>query len=318
MRFKASDWDFICTKCKKDGMYDMIIYNPYTREYFNERVDKEYISGTDSYGNSYSAAEIGRGIFDIIARKLFMDGGESSGFFDDDDYEEDEKENIKRIPKETVIEAIKGELTEDEIGQIVQVDLEPGNYYDFDAFIDVIQRFLRGEITKRYYIDWVIIVAWALGANSFKEYSKKWLLYDRISDHFDGHSFDELEDEKVRECNEMIAHLKYYNHLLSNIGRSTPPTFYNDGQVAVYISFDFCNHHNVHYKLCVADEKNKVFRVTTIANPFYMENVNYMFTDNDGFADLTSEYYDFYHDKDMDIHKYITELPYLDVDGNER
>ena len=45
-------------------------------------------------------------------------------FEDDDDYEEDEKENIKRIPKETVIKAIKGELTEDELGQIVQVDLE--------------------------------------------------------------------------------------------------------------------------------------------------------------------------------------------------
>jgi hypothetical protein len=77
MRFKASDWDFICTKCKKDGMYDMIIYNPYTREYFNERVDKECISGTDSYGNPYSAAEISKGTFDIIARKLFMDGGEA-------------------------------------------------------------------------------------------------------------------------------------------------------------------------------------------------------------------------------------------------
>ena len=316
MRFKAKNWDFICTKCKNEGMYDMIIYNPYTREYFNERVGEEYIRGVDSYGDPYFAAEIGRGTFDIIARKLFMDGGESSGFFDDDGYEESPKTTVKRIPRETIIKAIKGELTEDELKEIVQVDLEPGDYYDFDAFIDVIHRFLNGEITKRYYVDWVIIVAWAMSANKFKEYSKKRLLYDRISDNLDGHSFDELEDEKDRECNELIAHLKYYNHLLKSIGTSAPPTFYNEGQIAVYICFDFCNHHNVHYKICIADEKNSTFRIATITNPFYMENVNYTFTDRDDFEGLTSEYYDYYHDKNIDIHKYITEFPYLDADGN--
>ena len=107
-----------------------------------------------------------------------------------------------------------------------------------------------------------------------------------------------------------------YNHKLKNIGKHYPDTFLSDGKIAVYISFDFCNHYNVHYKICVADKKNRIFRVTTVANPFYMENVNYTFTDSDGFECLTSEYYDYYHDKDMDIYKYITELPYLDADGN--
>ncbi len=314
MKFKAGDWEFICTKCKKEGVYDMIIYNPFTRELFNERVDAEYISGVDSYGEPYSAKEIKRETFDIIARKLFMDGGESIGFFDEWDDEELE-EPCEVIPKETVLRAVRGELTEDELDKIVQVDIERGDYYDFDAFMNVIHRFKRGEITRDYYRDWVILVAWALNSNDFRENSKKEILYNDLSNSFDGHAFDDLNEEKERECNEMIARLKHYNHQRKNIGRSYPPTFSNEDKVAVYICFDFCNHENEHYKLCVADAKNHVFRITTIANPFYLENVNYTFTDNDVFEYLTSEYYDFYHDKNMDIHKYIKELPYLDVHG---
>lgn len=314
MKFKASDWEFISAKCKKEGMYDMIIYNPYTRELFNERVEAEYLSGVDSYGERYSAKEIKRETFDIIARKLFMDGGESVGFFDEGD-DEEAKDPDEVIPRETALKAVRGELTEDELSKVVQVDIERGNYYDFDAFMNVIHRFMRGEISRGYYVDWVITVAWALDSNTFKENSRKDLLYTNLSDRFDGHSFDELEGEMERECNEMIACLKYYNHLIVNAGRATPPTFYNEEKIAVYVCFDFCNHHNVHYKLCVADEKKHVFRITTIANPFYLENVNYTFTDNDDFEDLTSEYYDFYHDKNMDIHKYIKELPYLNING---
>lgn len=316
MRFRASHWDFICTKCKKEGMYDMIIYNPYTSEYFNERVSAEYIKGTDSYGDPYSAAEISREMFDILSRKLFMDSGSAVGFFDDYGDEEDLQEPAEIVPKETVLRGIRGELTADEFKKMRQGDIEHGDYYDFDAFMEMIHRFKRGEITKDHYLDWVILVSWALNSNDFKENSKKEILYNNLSDCFDGHAFDDLGDEKERECNEMIAHLKHYNHQLSILKGYKTPTFYSEGKVAVYVCFDFCNHENVHYKFCVADEKNKVFRVTTIANPFYMENVNYTFTDRDDFEDLTSEYYDFYHDKDMDIHKYIVELPYLDADGN--
>ena len=316
MRFKAKNWDFICTKCKNEGMYDMIIYNPHTREYFNERVSEEYIRGVDSYGNPYSAAEISRGTFDIIARKLFMDSGSAIGFFDDYGDGEDFQEPTETTPRETVLQRIRGELTMDEFKKMYRGSIEQGDYYDFDAFMDVIHRFKMNEITKDDYLDWVILVSWALNFNNFEENSKKELLYNNLSDCFDGHAFDDLDEEKERECNEMIAYLKHYNHKLKNIGKHYPDTFLSEGKIAVYISFDFCNHYNVHYKICVADKKNRIFRVTTVANPFYMENVNYTFTDSDDFVELVSEYYDYYHDKDMDIHKYITELPYLDADGN--
>ncbi len=319
MSFRASEWDFICTKCNKQGTYDLIVYNPLTKELFEERVDAELIHGLDSYGNPYSAAEIGRKTFDIIAKKLARDGGACSGFFDGDCYaaETSKKAETSKIPKETVLKGIKGELSEEELDSIVQVELEWANYYDFDAFLSVIHRFLRGEISKEYYRNWLILVCRALSNNKFKENSKKDLLYEDISDCFDGHAFDELDEEKELQCNEMIAYLKYYNHRLDNIGKAEMPPFYNEGRVAVYVHFDFCNHHNVHYKLCVADGERKIFRTTVIANPAFLEAVNYTFVDDDEFDDLRSVYYEFYHDKTMDIHKYIAELPYLDVNGNE-
>lgn len=316
MVFKASEWDFICTKHGKKDMYDMIIYNPIRQELFEELVSKKHLSGVDSYGDPYSAVEISRMTYDVIYKKLFRDGGSMSGFFDDDGYVASKKEkNSNLVPSETVFKGIRGELSYDELRRIVQVDLKEDDYYDFDAFITVIHKFLAGEISREYYTDWAILTAWALSANKCKDGSKKQLLYESLSDSFDGHSFDDLEQENEVECHEMIARLKYNHHLIKNLTKSEDPPFYNDGYVAVYICFDYCNHCNAHYKLCVADEEKEIFRITEIANPHYLENVNYTFLDRDEFEDLTSEYYDFYHDRRLDVQKYIEELPYLDADG---
>ena len=220
------------------------------------------------------------------------------------------------IPAETIKKAIRGELSEDELDLVVQKSPEPADYYDFDVFISIIHKFLNGEISKSYYRDWTIVVSYALQCNTFKENSKKQLLYQAISDGFDGHSFDNLESDKETECLEMIASLKYNNHLLVNVKNSVAPPFYNNKKVAVYICIDFCNHYNSHYKVCVADESHRVFKIDSIANPHYLENVNYTFVDEDEFYNLPSTYYEFYHDRSIDIHKYISECPYSDKKGN--
>ena len=49
MDFKTQDWDFICTECNQEGIYDLIIYNPLTKKlYFEEDIEAKYISGVDS------------------------------------------------------------------------------------------------------------------------------------------------------------------------------------------------------------------------------------------------------------------------------
>jgi len=319
MGFSAAEWDFICTECNKKGVYDLMIYNPLRKElFFEEGIDEKYISGVDSYGKPYTAAKVGRKTFDILFNKLFADGGHSVGFFEyGNECETSHRNKGNKISKETVFKAIKGELSGEELDEIIaNVDLEEADYYDFNALMTVIEKFLHDEISKNYYRTWTIVVSMALAANPFKANSKKQLLYENMSDCFDGHSFGCFEKEKEIECHEMIAFLKHYNHSLQHIRKSNEPPFYNEKEVAVYVCFDYCNHHNVYYKLCVADAKKKVFRIFTVANPFYLKNINYTFVNRDDFEELKSTYYEFYHDRSMDVQRFIVELPHLDVNGN--
>lgn len=323
MGFKAKDWDFICTEYD-GGVYDMMIYNPTTKElYVEEDIEEEYISGVDSYGNPYTAAKISGETFDIIQKKMMRDGGAHMGFFIDWDDDEDfapklsPTGNKEKVPADLVRKGIRGELSPSELDKIVQVELERADYYDFDAFINMIHRFMRGEVSEGYYHDWVILVAWAMGANKCRENSKRYLLYQSISDCFDGDAFTEFEDGKEHECLEMIAFLKHYNHQLQNIQKSTEPPFYNEDGTAVYVCFEYCNQENVFYRLCVANEKTESFKITYIANPFYFEHINYTFVSGDDFDDLAGTYYEYFHDISIDIHDYIGERPFLDVDGNE-
>ncbi len=321
MKFNSKDWDFICTRASGKGKYKLMVYNPKRKELYCEGVvDEKYVRGEDSYGNPYSAAELSRDTFDVIFEKLFRYNGCATGFFEifdgDDKSAGNDSHESKIIPKETVFSAIRGELTEKEMDDIVQKNIEPADYYDFDAFISVIHKFLRGEVSRNYFTDWMIIVSWALGSNKFKEDTEKYLLYEELSDCFDGHSFDALEETKEVECRELIASIKFKDHLIKNVSKGVIPPFYNDGKVVVYLCFDFCNGHNTHYKMCVADKKRKTFKTTVVSNPDYLESVNYTFVDGDEFDDLTNEYYDFYHDKFMDVSRYISEGVYLDANGN--
>lgn len=318
MRFKAKEWDFLYSKRKEEGLYDLMIYNPTTKDlFFEEKVEKELLSGTDRYGTPYAAVEISKKTFSTLFNRL-SDGGYRESFFYD--WEADKptpKRKSKKIPKETMFRAIRGELSWEELDKVVQVTPKTADYYDFDAFLSVIHRFLRGELSRRYYLDWTIVVAWALQSNPFRKNSKRDLLYQALSNTFDGHSFDELEQEKERQCLEMLAYLKYYNHALKNTRKSVEPPFYNENQIAVYVCFDYCNHYNSHYKLCIADEKNEIFKITSVANPFYLEQIHYTFVEKDEFDVLASTYYEFFHDKSIDVHKYIAECPYMDADGKE-
>lgn len=117
MRFKAKEWDFICTKCSEDGLYDLMIYNPLRKELFlEEDVNEKYIKGVDSYGNTYNSVELSRKTFNDIFEKLSNNTSYGEGFFYDWGKEEIYRRNKKtEIPKETIFKAIRGELSQKEL-----------------------------------------------------------------------------------------------------------------------------------------------------------------------------------------------------------
>lgn len=310
LRFNAKGHDFICAKLKEKDLYALMVYNP-TRKwlYQEERIHKDYLSGVDSFGNPYAAVEVSRKTFDVIFNKLFKDYGAREGFF----YHvvDEEKEEEKKIEKELVLKGIRGNLSADELGEIVQKPMEQADYYDYEAFTSMIYKFMRGEVDTEYYRDWTILVSWALNNHDLQKDCEKSILYEELSWAFDGHSFDEFRKEKDVQCRGMLAGVKYTNHLIKNLSKKKKPLFYNDGKVVVYCRFDFCNSSNTFYKLCVVDRSKKVFAIKSVVNVDYLENINYTFLDADEFDELTNEYYEYFLDKDMDVSKYIREREFI-------
>ena len=321
MKFKAKEWEFIYTDGAEEGAFELMIYNPEEKELFwEEDVGKECLSGTDSEGEAYSAVYLKRATFDVIYRKLFRENGCASGFFDTWDAEDGENAPRKkgtRISADTVRAALCGECSEAELGALLrrfydQNDrFEKGDYFDLPALLSMIRRYLRGDVSKKYYRDWTLVACFALGAHPYREGSGRGRLYERAADTFDGHAWD-VEKE---DCLKVIALLKYYGHLLHHVRKGTPPPFYSEEGVAVYVCFDHCNHYNEFCRVCVADTKNERFRMAYVANPSYLEEVNYTFADEDEFEELTSEYYGFFHDPSLDIGKYIASFPLRDQKG---
>ncbi len=315
MGFIAKDWDIFVTEKGRKGTtsYDLIAFNPITEMAYEDVVDKSMLRGVDSQGNTYKMHEISRDTFNILENKLLTKYSLYEGFVEFEINAKKEKLVIRKanlVPASLVKKGINGELSYDELDKIVSVDVEEGDYYNYNAFMEGISRFLRGEVSKDYYRAWTILVCWALNSNKFRPYSKKWKIYESLAWDFDGHSFDEWEDKKEAECNEMIAGLKYQNHLLENVNKSKVPPFYNKNKTIVYVNFAFCNQSNVFYRVCIANEKEEVFKIALIANCLLLPNINYTFIDEDEMLDLTNKYYEYYFDPNINEYDYIGSLPF--------
>ena len=316
--FRAEDWDFIYTKTG-EGTYDLMIYNPVRKElYLEEDVGEELLRGVDSFGKPYAAVELSNGsfyeFFDMLER-WGEQGGYCGCFFEEDTTEETSRKKEKKIPRETVWAALRGELSAEELDAVVQKPMVQDDYYDFDMLLAGIHRFMAGEISREYYRGWVILVVWALSANPFDDNSKRGLLYEELADSFDGHSFDNMEDERDMEGREMIAYLKCFNHKRMHLRKSELPPFCNDEDVAVYVNFSHCNQHNAFYNVCVVDMVKKRFHLGQVVNPDYREDVNYTFVNAGEFEDLSGIYYEFFHDRSVDLCHYLPERNYFDQNG---
>ena len=317
MGFIAKDWDIFVTKNggKHSTKYDLVAFNPTTEEAYDDVIDESMLSGVDSAGNEYKMLEVSCETFTMIRDKLLSKYSLICNFIEwviDYKEEPEVKKTEKLVPASLVKKGINGELSYKELDEIAGVNLEKGDYYNYDAFMKGILRFLRGEISKDYYKSWLILVIWALSANKLKPYSKKWKIYDSLSYDFDGHSFNDLEEEKEKECNDMIATLKYQNHLLKNVNKANVPPFYNENKTIVYINFAFCNQENDFYNVCIANEEEKVFKISLVANLVLLPNLNYTFVDEDETSNLTNKYYEYYFDPTINEYDYIRSTPFIE------
>ncbi len=316
MSFIAKEWDIFVTKNggRYSKSYDLVAFNPITETAYIDVVDESMLTGIDSKGNEYKMLEISRDTFNIIEDKMLNKYSLYDGFvyheFNAKQTNVEEKEAI--VPASLVKKGINGELSYEELDKIVSVDVEEGDYYNYNAFMEGILRFLRGEVSKNYYKAWTILVSWALSANKLKLYSKKWKIYDSLAYDFDGHSFNNFNnlEEKEIECNDMIATIKYKNHLLENVNKSKVPPFYNENKTIVYVNFAFCNQSNVFHRVCIANEDAKTFKLALVTNCNFLPNVNYTFIDEDEALNLSNTYYEYTFDLSINEHEYIASLPF--------
>ena len=304
--YKASEWEIFYSK-NDDNFCDFLAYNTFSEEFYHmENIDISSIYYTDTEGNENKPILVSD---DILSRILSTN--EDSTFVGlpwEYDNEPQRKRSKELIPKEVVHSAIKCEIPFEQIGEIrcSGLDMEYDDYFDFDAYIDIIHRFMKNQIKTQYYIDWAVVCMQSLYSNNFKPFSSLAKIYDILADMFDGHAFLGYDKgEKASFCREMIAYLKYYNHRIQNIKSNKKIPFYNENKILIYTVFDHCNQDNEFYRFCVVDQKNKRFKIGYVVNPNFLEEINYTLSSHRDFDSFTSQYYHYVEDEAIDFSKYV-------------
>lgn len=147
------------------------------------------------------------------------------------------------VPKEKIWQAIKWELDGSELDRIISFDYKypKDDYYDFDLIMEKIHALMNGEKSIRYFKSWCILLMRCFMDN-MKCRSKRLLkLFYDLGDYFDGVAFmdSSLEGEgKLKECREIIATLKDYNHWICDLKNRKRTDFTTNG-VITYVTFGF-------------------------------------------------------------------------------
>ena len=279
------------------------------------------------YNGNVDARELwqvhNRGAKEICVEPTMLDaildwvGGEFSGSFswNEESYEARRKENrqIERrerarpvVPKEKIWQAIKWELDQDELNELLSYEkyqYEKAEYYDFDLMLEKIQAFIAGERTVDYFTSWCILLVRCFQEAMNDRSRKRQAIYGNISELFDGIAFmgqDISEQEKGKDCRELIAYLKYYNHQIvdSRNGQTTP--FMKNG-VVVYVTLDFSANDGKDclYRVCVADHERKTVNYFLALNLDYNVEINYTLQTCGEFEELQSDYFKYRLDTAM-------------------
>ena len=200
------------------------------------------------------------------------------------------------LPKEKVWQALRWELSSEEISKMHNCDLfeyEKDDYFDLELMLDKIHRFMQGEKSRDYLMDWcLILMNCFMSSYPYPRGSKLGRLYYDIGDTFDAFAF---WDASPTECRWLIAYLKWHNHCRQNIIDKTKNDFRTNG-VVVYVQPDaYIEQSDTDlYEILVVDKVEKTFNVFYVDGIDYLEHINYsQFNCQDSLIDLVLRRYNY-------------------------
>lgn len=197
------------------------------------------------------------------------------------------------IPAETVWQALRCELPYAEMEQIADFDYryEKSNYFNLDCCLDVLRRYEQEEFGNKYLETWCNILRRCLKRYMSNVMGKRSQLYGQLATVIYDLSFY-LFGTSILTKNEICvvtAQLKWYNHLLQNIGNHKERDFEKNG-VVVYATKGFClgyGKDNIDF-LCIVDKVNKRFNYKLVKNYIFNKDVDYSFISKVEFDSLSN------------------------------
>lgn len=292
----------------EDDTYDELIIDLYERSYeYLQHLDKRDLL---SYGNG-KVKEI------CVQEKLFyemLDAAQNvcacgREYYEEFTFEQRQFAEKKRleaeaakpiIPKEIIWQALRWELSKDEQRKLLSFDVrfEEDDYCDFNLIIDKIRKFMEGcRVSAAYFNGWCIVLMRCFYAIK-SENEKLRNIYCEIADYMDGFAFlhlDASDENAQKECKQLIARLKCYNHQIEDIKGNKTTDFEKNG-VIVYVAFAFTLHdgHDSAYYVCIVDKINKLINYTVLFNVVFDEEINYTIISEEEFYEVYDTYFEDY------------------------
>ncbi len=305
------EWDIYYTDNEQDeDMVDIIYIHKNNKEYYVHENAFDYeIDGCDEDMNELNSTYVSRFVYNTLldqckrAYKLstYFDQQESDEEFVDLDTPSTLPiEKLKnRVLKEKIWQGINCELEESELEAITRQNHQKDEYFDLETCKKVIYKYLNNEITPEYFCTWCVFMAnLHLSPNNIG--GKLFDVNESISELFDSAAFWDYDidiDEKIKNCKELIAELKWRNHCIENIKNKQTAPFDNNG-IIVYVSFDHFNEYaGPIHRMCIVDTKEEKFNMFYIDNLEFDENINYSFCNEEDFDNLSGVYYSYKEDR---------------------
>jgi len=316
----TDEWDVYYTDNEQDeNMIDIIYIHKNKKEYFVHTNAFDYeIDGCDEDDNEIYSTYVSRFVYNTLLDQCKRIYKVSDSL--DEEYDNDKScnngqisiydTNSNRILRDKIWQGINGELDEEELESITRHNHQRDDYFNLDICKNMIYKYLNNTITPEYFTTWCAFMAnLHLAPNNAN--SKTLDIIESISELFDSSAFWEYDidsDEKIRNCKELIAELKWKNHCLINAKTDSNKLFDNKGFL-VYVSFDHFNEITgpVH-RMCIVDIRRKKFNLLYVDNLEFDENINYIFCNSEDFDNLSSIYYSYKEDRYFQIEEILNQL----------
>ena len=321
MKLKVKDWSIVYTSGSKHC--EVLAFSSKLNDVYWWTCTKDELIGYDDDGIAFQPVLVPATVYNTLYEHLLRRFGLVCGpLWVQDEYTIPHNDPIapsSLVSKEMVLQGIKGLLSPTDLATISYgKELEKGAYFLPDAFIEGIQRYLKGEATLEYTKNWLFLLMSALYSTSYRNGSKKEQICEDLAYFIDGQLFF-IEDEGVRCAREILSEFKESAHAFAHTHLKNIPPMRTNDRFVVYTCFSYCNGSNEFHKICVIDEKTKTFQITYIINPDYLEDVNYNSLDEYDFDYLPNRLYqNYYQDIHMDLTPFIHQCPYIPFEEHIR